>query len=174
MDIFIEQIVKHKKNAKDIMAIVGIVLLAILATIAVLMLTISIKALGSFWLIFVVGVWVGAYFLMQNTSIEYEYIMTNNELDIDKIIAKSRRKRIQTIDFKQIIFMAPVDSLKHKREFENTSGIKKILDLSGSKNLPLYFIDFSKDGERIRIIFEPKQEIVNGAMKFNPICIFND
>lgn len=39
----------------------------------------------------------GGYILITNMSVEYEYIVTNGEMDIDKIIAKRRRKRLITV-----------------------------------------------------------------------------
>ncbi len=39
------------------------------------------------------GIWLAG-----NLNIEYEYILTNNEMDVDKIIGKRTRKRMITID----------------------------------------------------------------------------
>ena len=38
-----------------------------------------------------------AYILFCNTYVEYEYIVTNNDLDIDKISGKRKRKRLITV-----------------------------------------------------------------------------
>ena len=51
--------------------------------------------------IFAVGVLAGAIWLLGSFGIEYEYIITNNEMDIDKIIGRRKRKRMITVDFKR-------------------------------------------------------------------------
>ena len=39
---------------------------------------------------------VGAYFLNMYTDLEYEYLYLDKELSVDKIMAKSKRKRVGT------------------------------------------------------------------------------
>ena len=44
--------------------------------------------------------------LARGMSVEYEYAITNTELDIDMIRGKSRRKHITTINLKLSAFFA--------------------------------------------------------------------
>ena len=55
-------------------------------------------------LIFIIAVAFGVldYFVFQWTSIEYEYLYLDKEITIDKIMAKTRRKRVLTIDVNKI------------------------------------------------------------------------
>ena len=88
MDTFFEQIVTIRKTAKTWLALFGITLAAlILACLAFLF-------LGSFGLLIVAAIFYGAYRLYMFFFIEYEYIITNGSMDIDKIIAKNSRKRL--------------------------------------------------------------------------------
>lgn len=43
------------------------------------------------------GAIYGGYYLLQSLDLEYEYIFTNGDLDIDKIIAKRSRKRLISV-----------------------------------------------------------------------------
>ncbi len=45
-------------------------------------------------------VWCGVW-LLKGIDVEYEYIVTNNELDIDKISGKRKRTRMITVDLSQ-------------------------------------------------------------------------
>ncbi len=92
MDTFVEQIVAIKKTGKTWTAYICIALLAIILMTAVTLF------LGSLFIVFDALILFGAYKLYSMLSVEYEYIITNSTMDIDKIIAKSSRKRIVSFD----------------------------------------------------------------------------
>lgn len=92
MDVFVEQIVAIKKTGKDFAAYVGIVLLALI------LMLIGYIFLTSIFIVVAAVVMFGAYKLFLRLNIEYEYIITNGTMDIDKIIAKSSRKRMISFD----------------------------------------------------------------------------
>ena len=53
-------------------------------------------------LLVVAGAIYGGYKLISLLSIEYEYIYTNGDLDVDKIVAKSNRKRMVSIKCSEV------------------------------------------------------------------------
>lgn len=171
MDIFYEYIVKHKRGAREYLILIGAVLGAMILSFALLIFGGALFQFGGIGLLLFAGIWYGAYILIKfNFNIEYEYILTNNELDIDKIMAQSRRKRIITIDFKNIEICAPVDSPEYKHEFENTEGFSKTYDFTGvgiGDELN-YFINTENEGTRVRVLFSPPEKILDAAQKFNP------
>lgn len=76
MDTFVEQIVVKKKGGKEWAIIAGILVAAlILAALALL--------LGPFALLLIAGIGYGAYWLITSQNIEYEYSVTNGDIDID-------------------------------------------------------------------------------------------
>ena len=50
---------------------------------------------------------VGCYFLVPGLDLEYEYLYVNGEIDIDKIMAKQRRKRCASYDVANLELAAP-------------------------------------------------------------------
>lgn len=96
MDTFSEQLVTRSTTKADTIKKVMISVGAIL--IATLLMWLSI-VFGIYSLIILVfGVLGGGVYLVGNMDVEYEYIITNNEMDIDKIIGRRKRKRMITLD----------------------------------------------------------------------------
>lgn len=99
MDIFIEQIIECKTDRRGIALKIGIIagmflFGAVFVTAAVIYGgVVSVIALAA-----ISGViWLGVN-LFKGLTVEYEYILTNKELDIDKIIGRRKRKRLITLD----------------------------------------------------------------------------
>ena len=65
--------------------------------------------------IFLIVCGVLDYFVFQWTDIEYEYLYVDREISIDKILAKTRRKKIATIEKDKIEIMEPEKS--HKLDY---------------------------------------------------------
>ena len=80
------------------------------------------------------------YFVFQLTDIEYEYLYLDKEISVDKIMAKTRRKKLTTISVDKIEIMAPekshqLDSYRNRQT--------KVTDISAGHDLPdqkLYWI----------------------------------
>lgn len=96
MDVFFEQLITIKKDIKTYLAYIGI------AISAILLMTVSLMLLGNLAVVVAFLVLYGAYKLYSMLNIEYEYIITNSTMDIDKIIAKSSRKRILSFELSEI------------------------------------------------------------------------
>lgn len=98
MDIYKEQLVTKKNTSKDLFkkfCVLFGALVLILACIFVLPIS------GQFYifpLLVIAGVIYAlfSYYPLLNT--EYEYIFTNGDLDVDKIMGKAKRKRLATFD----------------------------------------------------------------------------
>lgn len=177
MDIFLEDIVKCGQSVKNKLCVFGLYFAALIVSLILLTVVVPISfqlgAVGSmvstFSVLAVAGAWWGARFLAKGFYVEYEYILTNSEMDIDKIMAKTRRKRIISFDFKDIELCAPVDDINYKHEFENTEGFSKVMDLSGAgEERTKYFINMSGDNGRVRLVINPRDKIMESAYKYNP------
>lgn len=103
MDHYNEQLVNKTSEPKDIVIRVLIIAggLAI-AGLSVYASFIFSEMLGYFPMIIGLGAICLAYWLLGNTVVEYEYIITNHDLDIDKIIGRRKRKRLISINLNNV------------------------------------------------------------------------
>lgn len=85
--------------------------------------------------LFIITVALGVldYFIYQWTDVEYEYLYLDKEISIDKIMAKTRRKKAATIEVGKIEIMAPVKSYQLD-SYKNREV--KTVDYSAGKDLP--------------------------------------
>mgnify|MGYP007069839113 CR=1 FL=1 len=102
---------------------------------------------------------VAAYYSSKFTDVEYEYLLLDKELSVDKIYNKERRKKAESFDLDKAIAFAPEKSSKTDRY----SGVKdlKVTDYSsagekeGLKLFEMYYeggrkVLFSLDEEMIK------------------------
>lgn len=96
MDTFVEQIVAKKKDGKDIAIIAGLVLAFLVVLVA------GWLFLGAFAFVVWVAAGYGAWWLITGRNVEYEYSVTNGDIDVDEIIARRKRKRIVSVSGQKI------------------------------------------------------------------------
>ena len=87
-DSYVECLVKAKQPAWAKILKVLLVTLTVLSCLVMFVFIIFLP------IALVAG--VGAYFLNMFTDLEYEYLYLDKELSVDKIMAKSKRKRVAT------------------------------------------------------------------------------
>ncbi|MBR2500626.1 MAG: hypothetical protein IKB60_06080 [Clostridia bacterium] len=165
MDNFCEYLIKKKPTGLEMLAKVGIVILAILLSVVVFCVCLMVKILGTFSVFGPICVFYGAYVLLMHLSIEYEYIFTNGELDIDMIRGKKTRKRLVTIRCKDINIMEKADVIIKKND-----GGKKVLDARYDAGKGgVYKIDAtSKKGNDVLVYFQPPERLVEEMKRYNP------
>lgn len=163
-DVFKEQLVKTKGTAKDkaqrVIIIIAAVLLGIVAFI-----------FGGFiGPLIIVGLVWGCIYLTSFFKKEYEYSITNNELDIDTIYNKERRKKLLDLDLKKIELMASIKDDKHKGSLERA---QKTIDASdGEQGQNTYVILYSKEGALTKLLISPNEEMLHLMYKQAPHKIF--
>lgn len=167
MDIFCEYIIRRKKTAIDFLISMGGCLAAAFLSLIFLMFN---SVLMGFGLFLIVAAWYGAFMLSRSRYIEYEYALTNNEIDIDKISAKSRRKHVFNLNFKEIEICAAVNDTEHQSEFSLKPD--KIYDFSGVSQYEKYFVDFIVQGQRMRMLFNPTDKMKESIKIINPGAVF--
>jgi len=166
LDVFLEKIVKRKKSIIDIAIVAGIIVLSLL----LIMILGSLSFLRAFIPLLFVGICYIAYALIRNRNIEYEYIVTNGDLDIDMIIAQKKRKRIFSGECKDFEMIAKLTSGQYDY---NTQNIKKrILAVSSMQSQDVYFISLIKDGQKQLVFFEPHPKMLESFKKYIPRKIF--
>lgn len=182
-DVYMEYMVKHKKDAKSKAAVIGIYVFAILLTIVMgMMIMFGAYALAgtgisqfafSIGLVLIVFMWYFAIFFAKKFDIEYEYILTNSSLDVDKIMSKSQRKRVVSLDFTEIEVCANIKDDAHNSAYKRGNEGFKLYDMTGDiDDGGVYFVDFNGEGAKNRVLFQPTSRMIEAIRKFNPRNIF--
>ena len=167
MDIFLEKIVKRKKTLSDFAIIFGIIFLGILI---IFLLSSFNKTLGSFLPLLVVGIGYIAYAFIRNRNIEYEYIVTNGDLDIDMIIAQRKRKRIFSASCKDFEMVAKLTSGQYDNNIQSIKN--RLIAVSSMNSTDIYFALLFKDGQKMLVLFEPHAKMVESFKKYIPRKVF--
>ncbi|HHX59398.1 MAG TPA: hypothetical protein GX707_01470 [Epulopiscium sp.] len=165
MDVFKEQLIAVKKNKKTTLKKTGLIAVGIVVAVVAMLFG------GSFiGPVVVVALFFGGNYLLGSMNLEYEYILTNNELDVDKIMNKERRKRYFTIDLKEINIMAHIDDAVRKPEVDRA---QKTIDVSsGEKGPNTYAIVFSHKNELTKVIIEPNEDMKKVIFRQAPSKVF--
>ncbi|MGN1119829.1 MAG: DUF6106 family protein [Oscillospiraceae bacterium] len=151
MDNIAEQLVARTKTKADYLKMAGIGIGAvILASVFMFLCLIT----GLFSLVIpAVLVLFGGVILTGRMNVEYEYIVTNNEMDIDKIIGKSKRKRMITLDLSLSEEFAPYPP---EKDIEADATVHAS---SGMEKDAYYLIVNHGDYGKINLIFNPNEKI---------------
>jgi hypothetical protein len=173
MDDFIEYLIKKQPTGRDW----AMRLLVLFGTVVVCCILLVLGRIFLEFSIILLALCAGAIYLgwrlFTSFDLEYEYIVTNGEMDVDKIIAQRKRKREVTLKFKDIEIMAPIGPA-HQREFENPSFQTKIE--AGNPAAPgAYFIAAHTEKRGYtRLVFEPDERIVESAKRSAPRKVFTE
>ena len=151
MDTYAEQLLIKENSAADTLKRVFIIAGGFILA-AALFLFFSILGLLPIGIILAMGIAVGAYFLILNLGVEYEYIITEGELDIDKIVAKRTRTRLLTIQVEKFKEYGIITEAKEKE------GLTVFM--VNGKGYSDYYADFThKTHGECRLIFSPDERI---------------
>lgn len=145
-----------------------------LLKILTIMLTVCFVLLGFFLLpamIIAVLLGVAVYFVYLNSDVEYEYLYVDKELTVDKVMAKSRRKRVATYDLGKIEILAPIKSW-HLDNYKNRTD-KTVDYSSGEEKQPDRRFAFFYDGKQ-RVLIEPNEEMIKAMQTVAPRKVFKD
>ena len=111
---------------------------------------------------------IAAYLLSVFSHVEYEYLYVDKELQIDRILARSSRKRMETLDLNELEILAPVRS--HELDRYRNGNYKKADYSSGEEaNEQKKYMLIVNDKQ---IIFEPTEELVKTVRMFAPRKVF--
>ena len=158
MDVFKEQLVEKKSNGIDYLKKFGF----IFGGIAVAIVFMTISFLFNLYLFMIISAII-LYFIVMNLgnfSVEYEYIVTNKDLDVDKITGKKSRKRLITADILTAEFFGEYSE-------SNLGNVNAtVLATDGTEfDQYLLVVNHKKLG-KVAIVFSPNKDIIE-AMKQN-------
>lgn len=112
-----------------------------------------------------------AYLVYLHTDIEYEYLYLDRELSIDKIMAKTKRKKVATFDIERMEVLAPIKSY-HLDNFKGRTGKETDYSIGREEQPDLRYMMFY-DGNQ-KIILSPNEELVKAIRSVAPRKVFLD
>ena len=163
MDIFCEYLVE-KKSTKDKLIKHGLTLACIVFMLVVFYFCFFVKIK---FIALIPILWGGAIFgtviLRRNFALEYEYIFTNGDLDIDKITAKSSRKRMVSIK------CSKVEKYGEYKGQTAPGSVKQTYNFCNPDSEgQMYMIAESRGEGTVMIIFAPDERIREAIEKHIP------
>ncbi len=165
-DLYSELLVKKESTAKDAVIKYGLIVLTVLAAFAGFFISPIV-------LIVAIALGVACYFVIPRTDLEYEYLFVNGEFDIDMVMAKSKRKKVMSMNLSEADLIAPLNS--HKMDYYNGNSRMKTLDYSsGNSQHKRFAVIIKAGGENSRIIIEPDEQMAQALKNSAPSKVFLD
>ena len=159
MDNYCEQLVGKVRTGADYVKMGGIGTAAVLLA-AVFMFFAMIFGFYSLTILAVLSLFGGVW-LLGGMNVEYEYIVTNNEMDIDKITGKRKRKRMITVDLSNAEDFIPFGT-------DNTAADATVHASSGvEKDAYCLLVNHSSYG-MVKVVFNPNEKLREAIMQEVP------
>jgi len=148
MESFWEQIVQKKKGAKEWAIITAV----IVGGLALLFLGFLMNLL----IIALVAVGYGGWWLITTQNVEYEYCVTNGDIDVDQITARRKRKRLVSVAGRKIESLLPFDPAAPMGKYQRTVVVAPSLQDEGL----WCFTYHSKKNGHTFVVFRPDERIL--------------
>ena len=162
-DTFLEKIVTRRKTGQDYLKIFGALVAATFILFAIILFGGYISFLVPLLL---VGLGYGLWYLVSSMNREFEYIVTNGEIDIDMIIAKRKRKRVFNGKARDFEIMDKVGSDEFRQAQKGKIVLKDYSSHIDSPDNWFFVTDYKS--ERVLVVFAPDERMLKNLKRFNP------
>lgn len=162
-DTYVECLVKAKPSVLG--RFLKILLIMLTVVFVIIMLVFPYALIGA------VLTGFGAYLMGFLTDVEYEYLYLDKELVVDKVMAKSRRKRVATYSLGRIEVLAPVKSY-HLDNYRNRSVKEKDYSIGEELQPDRRYAMYYEGGEKI--ILSPSDEMIKVMKSVAPRKVFSE
>ena len=163
LDTFGEQLVKKMNTGADWAKKIGLAILGLL--VATVLMWLSFFTGFTAFIFLSVGCLFGLVWLLTGMNYEYEYIITNDDLDIDKITGKRKRKRLITLK---------MNTVEEFGIYDGTNGANAdatVIASDGTNINAYYLIAKHKTHGRTMLIFSPDSRMVEMILETLPYKI---
>ena len=103
-----------------------------------------------------VGIIYGAWWLITTQNIEYEYCVTNGDIDVDQITARRKRKRLVSVSGRKIQSLLPFDSTAPMGKYQRVVMVAPSLTAEGL----WCFTYHSKKNGNTFVVFQPNERVL--------------
>lgn len=162
---YFEFMVKKKTTMKDL------VIRSICLFVFIYFVTLGFMVMPIFWLGCVATWIIYKQFIYPLTDVEYEYLLCDRQITVDKIMGQAKRKQLGVYDVGRIEIMAPENS--HRLD-PYAKKECKINDFSGGLESKEYgtFIIFYEGNQKI--VLDLPEEFVKMIQNCSPRKVFTD
>ena len=158
---FNEQVVKRKNGTKQLVIKIVAVMILIMVPFIAAALAIAthiqyIMIVGGF--VFLGGIYV-IWYVFSCQKVEFEYSVAGNDLDVAKIIALRKRKKICTVPINEITELTKDEEKINKLRAAKTFIAARDINSKGEN----YFAIFNNPAYgRCMLVFTPNEQILEG------------
>ena len=168
-DLYLEEMVKRRKTTKDM------ILRALLMGLTGVLVLLSILTFNIIITLPAIAVCIADIFIFPRFNVEWEYQYVNGELDVDRILNKSKRKRIASYDIANAEILAPVSS--HRLDYYNNNtkiSVKNYTSCNPEREKLVYAMVIPSEGETTKVLFEPSEQMLKEMRTKAPRKVFFD
>ena len=162
MQNYYEKIVRRVWRAADYVR-VALIIAGTLILVAAAIISAGILArygLSMLVPIISVGAVVGAWYLVGTMRIEYEYNYFGGEIDLDVITAKSRRRRVATVNVRDFEAFGKYSELGKSRQQLKNDYDKRWFMCSAPEDPDCYYAVLRHEHKLTLLVFEPSEEML--------------
>lgn len=162
MDTFAEEIIKRRFGPREFGLMFLILTGAAVVTFAALyLLPIVLPSIMVSFLV-AAAAWYGAYYFITSLNVEFEYSVTNSDITVDSIIYHRKRKRVASVDAKNVEEMGKVTPEIRSKKFQ-----KEILAGDMQGELEAWYMVFNhKNFGHTILYFTPSEKVLNAIKPF--------
>lgn len=162
-DLYSELLVKRKTSTANNLIKYGLIALTVFAVMLAIF-------MGPIFFIVAVVLGVVDYFFIPRLDVEFEYLHVNDELDVDKIFSRQKRKKAMSIDLKQAEMLAPLGS--HRLDAYRNA---KTIDFSANDRAKKPYVLITSNGkEQSRILLQLDADMFHNIKRRLPRITFDD
>ena len=163
MDTFIEQLVVIENGVKTKVAKISIWTVCIMLALGLIALSIFNPSLAFFTLMIAAAAVFCAYYMCGQLNNEFEYIITNRDIDIDRIVNKKKRIRMASFTCSDIEDIEKYDPYKHVGD--KSRNINVYFGCTPDESAYAFKIKHPKNGHYFLVI-TPNEDFRNAVRKF--------
>lgn len=171
MDSLVECLVQRRLTGKALAGRCAIVFLdGLIAFVGVVVLMFSnLLAVIVFLVFLLMGLLT--WLVFRSTNVEYEYDYFEGELDIDKILNRSTRKKAASFNLGKMDFMAPSDSARFGGVNNRTRYDYSVCDDSVKSYIAVVY---DSKNNACELKFTPNEELLAAIKKSYPRKVYED
>ncbi len=168
MDIFVEQLVVIKQDAKIILCKILLLLVGILFALGFSILAILFSSFSFILYLLAAASIFGGYRFSCQLNNEFEYIITNNEIDIDRITNRKKRVRMANFTTADILEIEKYNPTRHKAD--KSRNINIYFGCTPDDTAIAFKIRHTKYGYYY-LVLTPNEKVKNAIKKFLPYSL---